>query len=80
MPKNIYSYSSGLRGNGSNDLVTIAPEGRVWHFDGGTWERLINGGLNHFLVGCNIKGNTAIVVGTDFSIGLGAAMISVGRR
>jgi len=79
MPNNKLRYFRVIRGNGGNDLLTIDDQS-VWHYNGENWEALTNDDPNLILFGGSINGNTAVVVGSDFSIGLGAAMISVGRR
>ena len=80
MPDNIYEYSKIIRGNAGNDMLTIGSGDDTYHYNGVNWELVKKGNATDFLLGGGIKGNTAVMVGTDFSVSLGAAMISVGRR
>jgi uncharacterized membrane protein len=80
MPDNIYEYSKIIRGNAGNDMLTIGSGDDTYHYNGVNWKLVKKGNATDFLLGGGIKGNLAVVVGTDFSVSLGAAMISVGRR
>ncbi len=79
MKDNFSEYSRSLRGNEEYDMLTCGEGGRMWHYNGVDWKKLLENS-NYFLMGANIKNNIAIAVGTDYGIGFGAGLIYVGRR
>ncbi len=79
MSNNFSEYSRSLRGNEEFDMFTVGEGGRAWHYNGVSWKLMLEN-PNYFLMGANIKNNTAIAVGTDYSIGFGAGLIYIGKH
>jgi hypothetical protein len=68
-----------IRGTADNDIAVAGDEGMIWHWNGADWKQL-NLQSDEPLYSVAISKTILVVVGSDFNIGLGAALIYVGKR
>ncbi|MDE3058556.1 MAG: hypothetical protein KGJ59_11435 [Bacteroidota bacterium] len=68
-----------IRGSANNNIAVAGDEGMIWHWSGTDWKQL-NLQSGEPLYSVAISKTMLIAVGSDFNIGLGAALIYIGKR
>lgn len=78
---NLGNYAYRIRGSNKNNIAVVGDAAMVWHYNGTTWhkfEEIYN--FDDRLYGLAVIDNLIIAVGKSYSVGLGGALILVGRR
>jgi len=68
-----------IRGSANNNIAVAGDNGMIWHWNGADWKQL-NTQSGQPLYSLAVSQTMIAAVGSDFNIGLGAALIYLGKR
>jgi hypothetical protein len=68
-----------IRGSAKNNIAVAGDNGMIWHWSGENWKEL-NNHSGQPLYSVAVSPNKIVAVGSDFTVGLGAALIYLGQR
>ena len=69
-----------IRGSAENNVVMVGDFGMIWHYNQKGWKQINITSLDQPLYSVAVSTNMIIAVGSDYSVGLGAALIYRGTR
>ncbi len=78
---NLGNYAYRIRGSNKNNIAVAGDEAMIWHYNGSMWykfEEIHN--FDNRLYGLAVSDNLIIAIGKSYNVGLGGALILVGRR
>jgi hypothetical protein len=68
-----------IRGSAKNNVAVVGDNGMIWHWSGEDW-KMLNDHSAQPLYSVAVSRNKIVAVGSDFTVGLGAALIYLGQR
>ena len=69
-----------IRGSAENNVAVVGDFGMIWHYNQKDWKQIHVTTLDQPLYSIAVSTNMIVAVGSDYSIGLGAALIYLGIR
>ena len=69
-----------IKGSAENNIAFVGDNGMIYHYNGSTWKLLNISELDQPLYSVAVSTNLIIAVGSDYTIGFGAALIYLGKR
>jgi len=69
-----------VKGSSEDNIAFVGDNAMIYHYNGSTWQLLNYSGLDQPLYSVAVSTNLIVAVGSDYTIGFGAALIYFGKR
>lgn len=69
-----------IRGSAGNNIAFVGDDAMIYHYNGSTWKLVNISTLDQPLYSVAVSKDMIVAIGSDYSVGFGAALIYVGKR
>lgn len=73
------NFPYGISGSADNNIAFVGDDAMIYHFNGSSWKLMHTSALDQPLYSVAVSKDLIVAVGSDYSIGFGAALIYMGR-
>ena len=74
------SFPYSIKGSAGNNIAFVGDDAMIYHYNGSTWKLINISTLDQPLYSVAVSKDMIVAVGSDYTIGLGAALIYLGKR